>query len=478
MIEPTQLVDIVVYAGLITAGAITFLNRVSRTAFLLLAKKSAYALPPRMDESLLPPVAFHLAISNEDPNVVIPTLESLLSVDYPDMIVIVVDNNTVSPLLWRPIADFCSNHSTRLFFHHVDQLRGYKAGALNYALDHTPSRYKYVAIVDADTIVAPTFLRSVMPHFEDLRLGALQTPLGFLKDPRQDPFHSRIFLIYRYFLSVYEPVASSMSAATFTGAMGVVRRDALQSSGSWRGYYLTEDMELTFRLFIAGYTTKFIDSPFGFSMPPPSARSFIQQHRRWNFGNCQVLRDYGLRFLWMSLRDRLARPLVLLSCAAIYLNLHTLVFSVGAAWFVAKSLAGSMCSTDEEFALLGMSITLSEVMGDTLSFFVVAAREKKEYRYALGSLISWWGLSYTTAASSVAVLVRRTNAFQITQKSATDAISNVDSSARRQWEIILILFLVGWSVLAVFVGTPLAGWVLLLSVQHLAAFQTAWESRR
>ena len=49
-----------------------------------------------------PKVSLHLAICNEPPAMVIQTLESLAALDYPDYEVIVIDNNTKDPAVWRP----------------------------------------------------------------------------------------------------------------------------------------------------------------------------------------------------------------------------------------------------------------------------------------------------------------------------------------------------------------------------------------
>ena len=51
----------------------------------------------------LPRVSIHLACSNEPPDMVIATIESLLALDWPDFEVLVVDNNTQDPALWRPV---------------------------------------------------------------------------------------------------------------------------------------------------------------------------------------------------------------------------------------------------------------------------------------------------------------------------------------------------------------------------------------
>ena len=51
----------------------------------------------------LPFVSIHLACSNEPPDMVIATIDSLLALDWPAFEILVIDNNTQDPVLWRPV---------------------------------------------------------------------------------------------------------------------------------------------------------------------------------------------------------------------------------------------------------------------------------------------------------------------------------------------------------------------------------------
>ena len=57
--------------------------------------------------------------------------------DYPDFEVIVIDNNTTDPALWRPVAEHCARLGARFRFFHLGIWPGFKAGALNFALRET-----------------------------------------------------------------------------------------------------------------------------------------------------------------------------------------------------------------------------------------------------------------------------------------------------------------------------------------------------
>jgi cellulose synthase/poly-beta-1,6-N-acetylglucosamine synthase-like glycosyltransferase len=65
-------------------------------------KRRFFPLRHDADEGLRK-VSIHLACCKEPPAMVVETLNSLAALDYPDFEVLVVDNNTHDPALWKPL---------------------------------------------------------------------------------------------------------------------------------------------------------------------------------------------------------------------------------------------------------------------------------------------------------------------------------------------------------------------------------------
>ena len=118
-----------------------------------------------------PKVSIHVPAYAEPPTMLIATLDALAQLDYPDFEVLVVDNNTRDESLWRPVQAHCRKLGPRFRFFHVDPLPGYKAGALNFALDQTAADAEVVAAIDADYVVRPEWLRDLVPAFANPRTG-------------------------------------------------------------------------------------------------------------------------------------------------------------------------------------------------------------------------------------------------------------------------------------------------------------------
>ncbi|MGH9121554.1 MAG: glycosyltransferase, partial [Acidimicrobiales bacterium] len=113
---------------------------------------------PVLDRGYFPRVSLHIAAYNEPPDMLIETIRSVESIDYPNFEVVVVDNNTHDEGTWRPVEAYC-NERPGVRFVHVDPWPGYKSGALNLALDkYTDPEAEIVGVVDADYLVDPAYL--------------------------------------------------------------------------------------------------------------------------------------------------------------------------------------------------------------------------------------------------------------------------------------------------------------------------------
>ena len=109
---------------------------------------------PMLSPNVRPPkVSIHVPAYNEPPAMLIETLDALARLDYPDFEVLVIDNNTRDEAVWRPVEAHCAALGARFRFFHVAPLAGFKAGALNYALERTAADAQIVAVIDSDYVV-------------------------------------------------------------------------------------------------------------------------------------------------------------------------------------------------------------------------------------------------------------------------------------------------------------------------------------
>lgn len=237
-----------------------------------------------------PFVSIHVATHNEPPELVIETLESLQLMDYPAYEVIVLDNNTDDPALWRPVEAFCERAGFR--FVHLENWPGYKSGALNHGLEILDPRTEVIAIVDADFIVDREWLKETTGYFADPNTAIVQTSQGFRSEIDTGFFH-RLALTYRAFDSLGLPSRNERNAIIFCGTMGMIRRSALLEAGGWGEWCVTEDAELSLRILARGYSATFVERIFGRGVMPLTFAALKSQRFRWCFGGIQLLRKHS-----------------------------------------------------------------------------------------------------------------------------------------------------------------------------------------
>jgi hypothetical protein len=139
----------------------------------VLARRKAPRVVPQLTQ--MPWVAIQVPSYNEPVDVVRPTLESLARVDYPNLIVQVVDNNTTDPEVWKPLEQLCQQLGERFTFVHLEDWPGFKAGALNETTKYLPEKVQILGIVDADYRVNARWLQDTIGHFDDPSVAFVQT---------------------------------------------------------------------------------------------------------------------------------------------------------------------------------------------------------------------------------------------------------------------------------------------------------------
>ncbi|WP_208752735.1 glycosyltransferase, partial [Corallococcus carmarthensis] len=267
-------------------------------------------LPPRHAPPF-PRVTVHIPCHAEPPGVVLATLDAVSRLRYPDFDVIVVDNNTEDPALWRPVEAHCARLGPRFRFVHVESLPGAKGGALNLALRLTPKETRVVALLDADYVCEPDFLERLVGFFDDPAIDYVQTPHDYRG------WQGRRFLRGCYWEErtgnvLQLPALSEWGITTLIGTTCLIRRDALEAVGGWSETCLTEDSELALRLEARGGQGLFLARTFGRGLLPETFLALKKQRFRWVAGPIQQLRMHwrGLlpdRSPRMAARHRWAR---------------------------------------------------------------------------------------------------------------------------------------------------------------------------
>lgn len=254
-------------------------------------------VPQEVADELLPMVSIHVPAYNEPPDMMIETLDALAALDYPRYEVLVIDNNTKNPAVWQPVAAHCAKLGARFRFFHQDPLAGFKAGALNFALEHTAEEAEVVAVIDSDYKVDPRWLRELTPQFFDSNIAIVQAPQDY-RDARENAFKAMAYAEYRGFFYIGMIVRNERNAIIQHGTMTMVRRQALEQVNGWAEWCITEDAELGLRIFEAGHAATYIPRSYGRGLMPDTFIDYKKQRFRWAYGSVQILRRHATNLLF------------------------------------------------------------------------------------------------------------------------------------------------------------------------------------
>ncbi|HEX6488662.1 MAG TPA: glycosyltransferase [Candidatus Dormibacteraeota bacterium] len=250
---------------------------------------------PPPDPEHLPAVALQVPAYNEPVEIVSETLRALARLDYPRLLVQVVDNNTPDEEVWRPLEDLCRELGDRFQFIHLENWPGFKAGALNEAVKRLPADIEIIGIVDADYLVEPGWLRETVGHFADQQVAFVQSPQDY-RDWKDDGYLRGLYYSYRYFFEVSMPARYHRNAIIFAGTMGLIRRSALDEIGGWDPEVITEDAEASLRMLQRRYRGVYVKQAFGRGLMPLDFGGLKKQRYRWALGGIQILRRH---WRWM-----------------------------------------------------------------------------------------------------------------------------------------------------------------------------------
>lgn len=427
------------------------------------------------DDGPRPFVSVHVPCHNEPPDMVVETLEWLLRQDYDDYEILLVDNNTDDPALWRPVEEFCARHD-RIRFFHLEDWPGYKSGALNFALHQVDPRTEVVAIVDADYHVQPDFLSRCTPLFTDPQVAFVQTPQDY-RDWEQAGYFRRLYFSYGYFFDVSQRSRNERDGAIFGGTMGLIRLEALSAVGGWDEWCITEDAELSLRLLRAGWSGRHVEESYGHGVMPLTFEALKRQRFRWCFGGVQILRLH-----WRSLlpgrrteSNRLTlaqRGAYLVGALQWFGDLAGLVFTGFLLLGVWDAAFGAGVVVRRLSGLILVCVLALVVLGAVRALTLLRRTSGATWGEAIGAFGLWLGLGWVVAQASARGLVAREGTFLRTPKVRGD-VGWRDSIRGNRTEILLALACLTGAALAwsrPAVGTLVLGALLAIQAAgYLAA---------
>jgi cellulose synthase/poly-beta-1,6-N-acetylglucosamine synthase-like glycosyltransferase/exo-beta-1,3-glucanase (GH17 family) len=260
-----------------------------------LLKSSIGAAPTRLipldiSSNNAPFVSIHVPAYKEQPDVLAQTLQALSQLNYPNYEVLVIINNTPEEFYVKPIKELCQELGDKFVFMDIT-CTGFKAGALNTALEQTNKNAEIIAVIDADYVVEPSWLVDLVPLFDDPKVAIVQAPQDH-RDGDESIIKTAMNAEYAGFFDIGMVERNEENAIVVHGTMVMVRLSAMMEVGGWGVDTIVEDSELGLRLFEAGYIAHYTNKRYGYGLLPDTFEAFKTQRHRWAYGAIQILKKH------------------------------------------------------------------------------------------------------------------------------------------------------------------------------------------
>jgi cellulose synthase (UDP-forming) len=227
---------------------------------------------------------------NESKEVLERTLVGVTRLDYSRYRIWILDDGA------RPwLAAYCAERGVR-YLRRSDN-RHYKAGNLNNALEHVDALSEppdFIAVLDADFVVKPQFLRRTLALMHDRSVAVVQTPQHFFNP---DPFQHAVKWRWawpdeqRFFFDFKLPILDFSRAASCCGTSFLVRVESLRKIGGFPTESVSEDTLMSIKFRRLGLSTVYLHEPLSVGLNPDGLKEYLTQRARWALGQVQIAKS-------------------------------------------------------------------------------------------------------------------------------------------------------------------------------------------
>ena len=356
-----------------------------------------------------PFVSVHVAAYNER-RVIERLLTALSQLEYPEYEVILVDDSTDDSSL---ILDRWKD-APRFKILHRNSRKGFKGGALNEALKVMDPRTEYVVVFDADSVPFPDSIDRFLPHFYHVNgkngngnghsatnadghsegagevrrregVAAVQSYQWHVLNKSESWLTEAVRAEYAGSYMVERPFQDAVgSLKMVAGTAYMIRADLLREIG-W-GTSLTEDWELTLKLYARGYKVAY--TPWA-ETPAECVSTFsrlARQRMRWAEGHTYNVRKWFVAIMLSPFVTPLEK-LEFLFDTTYYLQAG--LFIVGSlAWLVSEIILHT--HVPEWTAALGWSLLFTNIFAlplMNLGGLILEEAPARDLQGVLGALV-------------------------------------------------------------------------------------------
>ena len=244
----------------------------------------------------LPTVSILIPAHNEE-MVIKDTINAMINLNYPkDKLEVIIINDNSSDGTGVIADKYAKEHSFLKVLHTKPPHAGKgKSGALNQGLKL--SKGKFIVVYDADnTPEQDAVYHLAMGLQNDAKAGAVVGKFRVINGAKNllTNFINIETITFQWLAQAGRWYWFKLS--TIPGTNFAIRRSILEKLGGWDEKALSEDTELSIRVYNLGYHIRFFPAAITWEQEPETWKVWWKQRTRWARGNQYVIGKYLLRF--------------------------------------------------------------------------------------------------------------------------------------------------------------------------------------
>lgn len=249
-----------------------------------------------------PPVAVIIPTYNEPVSILKKTIKSILRINYPGEVIILVSNDSKQELqrekienILGELSDYWQNegytnargYRRELHLMHTLAHDGAKAGNLNQGVAFFRKYYPYIDFLltqDADEVVMPDILLATMGYFVQKPNVAYVQTIKQARGSPGDPFGNNDALWY-----ARTAVARDFDNAMFACGSGVIWRiSALESVHGFSTWNLVEDLTTSYNLLAQEWEGRYHFEALSRGLAPEDLPNYLKQRGTWALDTLRI----------------------------------------------------------------------------------------------------------------------------------------------------------------------------------------------
>lgn len=179
----------------------------------------------------------------------------------------------------------------------IEGTSGSKAGDLNLAWEHIDT--PYVLLLDADETVDAAFVTRGLAVLEDSPSVGIVQGRKVERYPYESGLARFVSVERRHSTWMDHPFMHDVFGAShFAGSAALLRYEVPLAVDGWSDETLTEDIDLTLRLYLdTSWRVRYVPEMIALTLNPKSVLALVRQRRRWARGWVSALATHGVDIL-------------------------------------------------------------------------------------------------------------------------------------------------------------------------------------